>query len=227
LDGRVPGIRRRALIDLDAFHSNRPGDLLDARADAFGHGLALIAPAAREAGVSEIVVSNERDAEVAIVAGFRREAVRFDHEPPLSASRAYGFDDDEQGRAVMSVIGEVVAVKRVPADSGVSYGYTYRTAQPTRLALVALGYADGIPRLASNRARVLVGEATFPLVGRIAMDQFVLDVGDAPVDPGVDAVLFGDPARREPSALDWAHWTERSALALTAGIASRVVRSIR
>ena len=223
----MPGIRRRALIDLDAFAANRPGDVLDARADAFGHGLALIAPAALEAGVSEIVVSNERDAAVAVAGGFRREAVSLDPEPPLSASRAYGFDDDEQGRAVMSVIGEVVALKRVPADSGVSYGYTYRTAQPTKLALVALGYADGVPRLASNRARVLVGDTTFPLVGRIAMDQFVLDVGDAAIDLGADAVLFGDSSRGEPSVLDWAHWTERGELALTAGIASRVVRSVR
>ncbi|MGB3910425.1 MAG: alanine racemase C-terminal domain-containing protein [Pseudolysinimonas sp.] len=223
----MSGIRRRALIDLDAFAANRPGDVLDARADAFGHGLALIAPAALDAGVAEIVVSNEQDAAVAVAAGFRREAVRFDHEPPLSASRAYGFDDDEHGRAVMSVVGEVVAVKKVPADSGVSYGYTYRTAQPTQLALVALGYADGVPRLASNRARVLVGDTTFPLVGRIAMDQFVLDVGDAEVDLGMDAVLFGDPARGEPSAIDWAYWTEREQRTLTAGIASRVVRSVR
>ncbi len=50
------------------------------------------------------------------------------------------------------------------------------------------------------------------------MDQFVLDVGDATVDVGADAVLFGDPARGEPSALEWAAWTERTPLALTAGL---------
>ncbi len=220
----MPGIRRRALIDVDAFLRNDPGEVLDARADAFGHGLELIAPAALEAGVREIVVSDERDAEAAIAAGFRREAVRIDREPGADY-RGYGLDGD--GHPVMSVIGEVVALKRVPAAAGVSYGYTYRTSEPTTLALVALGYADGVPRLASNRARVLVGVATFPLVGRIAMDQFVLDVGDAAIDLGADAVLFGDPARGEPSALDWAGWTERDPLALTAGIASRVVRSAR
>lgn len=223
----MPGIRRRALIDLDAFRTNDPGEVLDARADALGHGLELIAPAALEAGVREIVVSDERDAAVAIAAGFRREALSFDREPPRSASRAYGVDGDAGARAVMSVIGEVVAIKHVPADSGVSYGYTYRTAHPTKLALVALGYADGVPRLASNRAHVLVSGMTFPLVGRIAMDQFVLDVGDATIDLGADAVLFGDPSRGEPSTTDWALWTERDGLALTAGIASRVVRSVR
>lgn len=221
----MPGIRRRALIDLDAFAANDPGEVLDARADAFGHGLALIAPAAVEAGVREIVVSNERDAGVAIAAGFRPEVVRVDRQGTGAESRAYGLTDG--GRPVLSLVGEVVALKKVPPGAGVSYGYTYRTAASTTLALVALGYADGVPRLASSRARVLVGDSTLPLVGRIAMDQFVLDVGGAMVDVGADAVLFGDPSRGAPSTLDWAHWTERGPLALTAGIASRVARSVR
>jgi alanine racemase len=221
----VPGIRRRALIDLDAFLDNQPGEVLDARADAFGHGIDLIAPTALEAGVRELVVSTERDAVAAIAAGFRSDAVRVDRDPSDADSRAYGVDG--AGRPVMSVIGEVVALKQVPAGAGVSYGYTYRTSEPATLALVALGYADGIPRLASNRVRVSVGDATFPLVGRIAMDQFVLDLGHAVIDLGADAVLFGDPDRGEPSALEWAAHTERDPLALTAGIASRVLRSAR
>lgn len=221
----MPGIRRRALIDLDAFASQLSLDALDARADAFGHGLALIAPVALQAGVREVVVSNEGDAGVATAAGFAPAAVRRDREASGADSRAYGLAHD--GRPVMSLVGEVVALKRVDAAAGVSYGYTYRTPAPTTLALVALGYADGVPRLASNRARVLVGDTTFPLVGRIAMDQFVLDVGDAAIELGADAVLFGDPARGEPSALEWAGWTERDPLALTAGIAPRVERSPR
>jgi alanine racemase len=226
LDGRVSGIRRRALVDLDAFASQVSTDApLDARADAYGHGLALIGPAALEAGVREVVVSNDRDAGVAIAAGFRSEMVRHDREASGASSAAYGLSGS--GRPVLSVVGEVVALKHVAADSGVSYGYTYRTSAATNLALVALGYADGVPRLASNRARVLVGDVTFPLVGRIAMDQFVLDVGDATVELGADAVLFGDPARGEPTALEWGGWTERSPLALTAGLASRVQRVAR
>jgi len=151
--------------------------------------------------------------------------VRHDRDASGASSAAYGLSGS--GRPALSLVGEVVALKRVAADQGVSYGYTYRTSQPTNLALVALGYADGVPRLASNRARVLVGSETFPLVGRIAMDQFVLDVGDATVALGADAVLFGDPARGEPSALDWASWTGREPLVLTAGLASRVVREAR
>ena len=221
----MPGIRRRALLDLDGFRSQLNGDDLDGRADAFGHGLALIAPAALSAGVRRVVVSNQRDAAVAIAAGFASSAVRHDRDASGADSSAYGVSGS--GTPVLSLIGEVVALKRVEGGAGVSYGYTYRTPSATTLALVALGYADGVPRLASNRARVRVGDATHPLVGRIAMDQLVLDVGDASIELGADAVLFGDPARGEPSAVDWAEWTERTPLAVTAGIAARVTREAR
>lgn len=221
----MSGIRRRALIDLDTFRSQLTGEPLDARADAFGHGLSLVAPVALEAGVREVVVSNDQDAAVAIAAGFRAEAVRRDRDASGASSAGYGLSGS--GSPVLSLVGEVVALKRVAADAGVSYGYTYRTRSATTLALVALGYADGVPRRASNRARVRVADATFPLVGRIAMDQFVLEIGDATVEVGAEAVLFGDPARGEPSALDWGGWTERTPLALTAGIASRVRRVAR
>jgi alanine racemase len=222
LDGRVPGIRRRALIDLDAFRSQLAPEPLDARADAFGHGLALLAPVARVAGVPELVVSDERDAAVARASGFGPSQVRIDRTGAGAATSAYGFD----GIPVMSVVGEVIALKRVDAGAGVSYGYTFRTPAATTLALIGLGYADGIPRLASNRARVRVGALEHPLVGRIAMDQLVLDVGDTALELGMDATLFGEP-QDSPTAAQWAEWTERTPAALTAGIAARVVRSAR
>lgn len=218
-------LRRRAVIDLAAFAAQLTAEPLDARADAFGHGLALLAPIAREAGVPEIVVSDERDAAVARDAGFSPGAVRIDREGAGASTSAYGLAGGSL--PVLSLIGEVIAVRQVSGGVGVSYGYTYRTERPTRLALVALGYADGVPRLASNRGRVLVDGTTHPLVGRIAMDQLVLDIGDAPVAPGADAVLLGDPGRGEPSAVEWAAWTERTPLALTAGIAPRVRREAR
>lgn len=226
----MPGIRRRALIDLDAFRANLtdyppPTQTLDARADAAGHGIALIADAALRTGILNIVVSDDRDAAAAVAAAFLPTYVHVDRFGYRAGSDAYGLSG--KGRPVMSVVGEVVAVKEVGRGEGVSYGYTYRAPHATRLALVALGYADGLPRLASNRARVLVGDSQHPLVGRIAMDQFMLDIGDADVEPGMDAVLFGDPERGEPSAIEWAEWTERTPLALTSGIAARVVRELR
>lgn len=211
------------MIDLDVFRS-QAGETLDARADAFGHGLSLVAPAAVEARVRRIVVSDDRDAAVAREAGFAPADVVVDRKGGGADSAAYGLE--EGGHPVLSLVGEVVALKRVPAGVGVSYGYTHRTTAPTTLALVGLGYADGVPRLASNRARVRVGDELFPLVGRIAMDQLVLDVGDADLELGMDAVLFGGAAG-DPSPQDWARWTEREPLALTAGLAPRVQRVAR
>ncbi|PWC05033.1 alanine racemase [Agromyces badenianii] len=106
-------------------------------------------------------------------------------------------------RPVMTLRGRVAAVRRVEPGTGVSYGYTWRAERPTTLALVPLGYADGIPRHASGRAEVWIAGARRPIVGRIAMDQFVVDVGDDHVETGDEIVLFGDPATGAPSADDW------------------------
>ncbi|MBW8870718.1 MAG: hypothetical protein JF618_00575 [Leifsonia sp.] len=124
----------------------------------------------------------------------------------------------------MSLVAEVVSVKAVPAGSGVSYGYSYRTAGDTTLSLVGLGYADGVPRLASNRASVWIADGPHPLVGRVAMDQLVVETGGARVTIGDEAVVFGDPALGHPSAWQLAEQTSRTALELTAGIGQRVRR---
>lgn len=118
------------------------------------------------------------------------------------------FDDRTSAdlglRPAMTLRGAVAAVRRVPAGKGVSYGYDYRADRETTLALVPLGYADGVPRQASGAGPVVIGGRRFTVAGRIAMDQFVVDVGDAPVAVGDTAVLFGDPTLGTPSATDWA-----------------------
>jgi len=211
-------LRREARIDLDAFAQNlrmltaRHGSIaLDVRADAHGHSLELLAPVARQLGVSGFVSSGRTDL------------------PPAGSlevvsSAAYGIDPDLAVRPVMTLVGEVVAVKSAPVGSGVSYGYSYRTIGNTVLSLVAFGYADGVPRLASNRASVWLGDGIHPVVGRIAMDQFVVESGDALVEVGDEVTLFGDPTIGHPSAEQWAAQTGRSALELTAGIGQRVRR---
>jgi alanine racemase len=100
----------------------------------------------------------------------------------------------------MTATARVVQVKRVAAGEGVSYGYLYRTTATTNLALVPVGYAEGLPRVATGRAQVWANGKLFPVSSRIAMDQFVLDVGDSVVAPGDTVVLFGDPAKGYPSA---------------------------
>jgi len=107
-------------------------------------------------------------------------------------------------RPVMQLEAAVAAVRRVPAGTGVSYGFTHRTEHDTTLALVPLGYADGVPRSASNRAEVSINGRACPVVGRIAMDQFLVDVGEGVVRVGDRVVLWGDPANGVPSAEDWA-----------------------
>jgi alanine racemase len=104
----------------------------------------------------------------------------------------------------MTLRSALASVKRVRAGEGVSYGHAYTTAHDTTLALVPLGYADGIPRHATNVGPVSIGGQRYTISGRVCMDQFVVDVGSAPV--GVDdvAVLFGTGHDGEPTAQDWA-----------------------
>ena len=118
------------------------------------------------------------------------------------------FDDRSSAelglRPAMTLRGSIAAVRRVPAGTGVSYGYDPRTDRDTTLVLVPLGYADGVPRSASGRLPVSIAGRRFVNVGRIAMDQFVVDVGDTAVSIGDEVVLFGDPTLGVPSATEWA-----------------------
>ncbi len=107
-------------------------------------------------------------------------------------------------RPAMSLRARVALTKRVAAGQGVSYGLTYRTRTDTTLALVPLGYADGVPRLASNRAEVLILGQRRRIAGRVAMDQFVIDCGELPVAPGDEVLLFGQGDVGEPTAREWA-----------------------
>lgn len=107
-------------------------------------------------------------------------------------------------RPALTVRARVLLTKRVPAGQGVSYGHTYHTARETTLALVPLGYADGVPRAASNLAPIRLAGANRPIAGRVCMDQVVLDCGDDPVRAGDVAVLFGPGDDGAPTADDWA-----------------------
>jgi alanine racemase len=128
-----------------------------------------------------------------------------------SGIAAYGIAPTEELRPeqfgltpAMTLETRVVAVRRVPENTGVSYGYLHRTAGENTLALIPLGYGDGINRDASMNGPVLLNGETYPVAGRIAMDQFLLNVGDDPVAVGDHVVLFGDPAQGHPSVHDWA-----------------------
>ncbi len=99
-------------------------------------------------------------------------------------------------RPVMRLSAHVASVKQAPPGLGISYGHHYVTDRDTHLALVPVGYADGVPRHASGRGPVLLGGKVRTAAGRIAMDQFVVDLGEDTVRVGDRAVLFGSRRRR-------------------------------
>jgi alanine racemase len=162
-------------------------------------------------------------------AGIRLPAAHFDM--VRFGIAVYGISpfDDRSGRDLglvpaMTLEADVVSVKRVEAGHGVSYGLDHRTAGPSTLALVPLGYADGIPRIAGPRASVLLNGRRFPVAGRIAMDQLVLDVGDLPVEVGDTAVILGPGDRGEPTAEEWSSWAETIGDEIVTRVGPRVDR---
>lgn len=230
-------MRRHAHIDLGAVLANlgaapaSPPDLTaDLRADAYGHGLIPVARALSDAGVGGFVVSRVEDAAALADAGIRGASVAgTTADAPGQSARTvgpglFGLDPAHPSRPVLRLTGEVIAVKHVGANRGVSYGYTYRTATPTTLALVALGYADGVPRVASNKAPVRIGDVVGRVTGRIAMDQFVVDLDGGHASPGDTVVLFGDPSRGDPSVLDWADAIGIAAPVITTRLGRRIER---
>ena len=104
----------------------------------------------------------------------------------------------------MTVRARLAAVKRVPAGAGVSYGHTYVTPAETTVGVVPVGYGDGVPRHASSRAELFAAGSRRPLLGRVCMDQVVIDLDDSDAAPGDPVVLFGPGVHGEPTAQDWA-----------------------
>ncbi|MDG4864600.1 alanine racemase [Streptomyces sp. T-3] len=142
----------------------------------------------------------------------------------VSPSPEIGTPADFGLRPVMTLTASLALVKRVPGGHGVSYGHHYVTPRDTTLGLVPVGYGDGLPRHGSGKAPVLVDGKVRTAAGRIAMDQFVVDLdGDEPA-AGDEAVLFGPGDRGEPTAEDWAQAADTIAYEIVTRIGSRVPR---
>ncbi|MGW4873226.1 alanine racemase [Streptomyces chartreusis] len=145
----------------------------------------------------------------------------------ISPSPELGGPADFGLRPVMTLSASLALVKHVPGGHGVSYGHRYVTPGETTLGLVPLGYADGIPRHASGAGPVLVGGKWRTVAGRIAMDQFVVDLGGDEPEPGAQAVLFGPGDGGEPTAEDWAQAAGTIAYEIVTRIGTRVPRVYR
>ncbi|MEU4674267.1 alanine racemase [Amycolatopsis sp. NPDC023774] len=133
-------------------------------------------------------------------------------------NRVYGL------RGAMTLRANLILVKRVPAGSGVSYEHEYVTEREGNLGLVPLGYADGVPWAAARRAEVWFAGRRHPAAGRIAMDQFVVDLGDTTAQTGNEVVLFGPGTDGEPTVAEWARWAGTLPHEIVTGIGLRVRR---
>ncbi|MFI9249125.1 alanine racemase [Streptomyces sp. NPDC053069] len=142
----------------------------------------------------------------------------------ISPSPELGTPADFGLRPVMTLSASLALVKRAPGGHGISYGHHYVTPGETTLGLVPVGYADGIPRHASGTGPVLVDGKWRTVAGRVAMDQFVVDLGGDEPEAGAEAILFGPGDRGEPTAEDWAQACGTIAYEIVTRIGTRVPR---
>ena len=127
-------------------------------------------------------------------------------------------------RPALTLTAPIVGLRPVRAGTAVGYGHTWRAPRATRLALLPLGYADGLPVSASPRAEVLVSGRRVPVVGRISMDMTVVDLGDTPAELGDLACVFGPGRGGEPTVRDWADAAGVQEHEIVTGLGSRVER---
>lgn len=203
--------------------------LADVSADGYGHGAVQSARAAIAGGAEWLGVSSVADAASLRLAGIRAPILASfsvggggaeaaeelgvvlrgtPGEPgavqePGPALYGLGPESARLGLVpAMRVSATVMGVKTIECGDGVSYGYTFRAAERTNLAMVAMGYADGLDRRAGNVASMALGGKQRRIVGRVAMNAAVLDLGGDTARLGDEAVLFG--RGDEPSVRSWA-----------------------
>jgi alanine racemase len=122
------------------------------------------------------------------------------------------------------LVSRVIQLRKVAAGTGVGYDHTFVAPHDTVLALVPMGYADGVPRALGGRGEVVIGGRRLPIVGTISMDQLVVDVGDAPVALGDEVLLLGDAAAGEPDPAEWARIAGTLPHDILTGFGARVER---
>ncbi|GAA4155686.1 alanine racemase [Gryllotalpicola daejeonensis] len=154
-----------------------------------------------------------------------------DYAFPVVGAELFGISEDDADVApdfhpVLRLWAPIAATKRVGADEGVSYGYTYRTRTQATLALVTLGYADGLSRAAGNRVDASVAGARHGVAGRVAMDAFMLDLGDVTAPPlGTEVTVLGDSRHGEPTAFEHARALGTHSAEITTRLTARPRRS--
>ncbi|MEO6511700.1 MAG: alanine racemase, partial [Nocardioides sp.] len=130
-------------------------------------------------------------------------------------------------RPALTLTAPLVSVRRVRAGTPVGYGHTWTAPTTTTLGLLPLGYADGLPRVASGRAEVLVRGRRRPLVGRISMDMAVVDLGPEHAEAGDVVTVFGPGDHDEPTVVEWAAWADTIEHEIVTGLGGRLHRTVR
>lgn len=125
---------------------------------------------------------------------------------------------------VLSLRARIAQVKTVPKGTTVGYGSTWTAPAATELALLPVGYADGVPRAIGNTGEVLVRGVRRPIVGRVSMDQMIVDVGDLAVMPGEEVVLLGGGGPRAIRIEEWAESDHTIAYELLCALGARLPR---
>lgn len=176
--------------------------------------------------------------------GLRFEVVHLSNSPAVLTRPDLAFDMVRPGIAVyglsplpdlgdlglrpaMTVTCPVVMTRPLKAGDGVSYGHGWIAPRDTVVALIPVGYADGVFRNLSGRIEVSINGRRYAGVGRICMDQFVVDLGPGPTEVmvGDDAILFGPGAQGEPTAQDWAELLGTINYEIVTSPRGRIVRS--
>lgn len=127
-------------------------------------------------------------------------------------------------KPVLSLRSKVVFIKRVPKNTGISYGLKYYTENDTNIVTVPIGYGDGYSRLLTNKGEVLIRGKRYPVVGAVCMDQLMVNVGDDKVEIGDEVVLIGQVANEEISATELADKIGTIPYEITCMINARVPR---
>jgi alanine racemase len=126
---------------------------------------------------------------------------------------------------VFSFRTRVGIVKNLPAGTTISYGRTHTLKRDTRVAVLTAGYGDGIPRATSNRAQVLIHGVRCPVLGRVTMDQTIVDVTDVPaITRGDEAVLVGRQGAAEISIGEFSRWADTIPWETLCSVTKRVPR---
>ena len=128
-------------------------------------------------------------------------------------------------KPVMSVKARVLFVKTVERGRGISYGHTFRAKKNLLVAIVSIGYSDGYSRAFSNRAGVLINGVRCPILGRVTMDQTIVDISRAGrVKIGQEAVVMGNQGKRQISADDLAGWVGTINYEIVCALGNRLPR---